>query len=208
MSVIGLTSCGIKKEQHEGPPEKSKSFTVQLDDSIGSVTIQLPSRYDTFFSWRHYSDCGDPCDYIKYRFQPSSLSIIKESGWYWREPKDSVDRFTIQHSAYRRTGNDADSLSTAAAKGRQIDELKVSGNQILYDTTLLINNRYFGMIQRDFFDSYDSVYKQTVLAISSVNGNWVRFNFERFSKTKFIDRSFLENAEYYLKTIRIPTPGK
>src|SRR5579863_5725161 len=76
-------------------------ISVKLVDSLGKVTITLPLRYDTSFSWTDYSDCGKPCDKIKYRLQPKTLRIKKETGMYMRrKPKDSIERFTISHAGY------------------------------------------------------------------------------------------------------------
>jgi hypothetical protein len=36
----------------------------------------------------------------KYRVQTKKTPILKESGFYWDEPNDSVDRFTISHNQY------------------------------------------------------------------------------------------------------------
>src|SRR2546422_22231 len=73
-----------------------KKMEINLIDSLGIVIANVPARYDTFFSWVHYSDCNI-CHMQKYRVQTKKTPILKESGFYWDEPKDSVDRFTISH---------------------------------------------------------------------------------------------------------------
>jgi hypothetical protein len=101
--TVFFLSCNnkIDKKGHYQFPENSKNVQLQLIDSLGVITLSVPIRYDTNFSWIHYSDCGKPCDEQKYRYQPSILRITKESGWIWLgEPKDSVESFTISHKRH------------------------------------------------------------------------------------------------------------
>ncbi len=186
----------------EIPPEESRNVIISLADSLGTISITLPKRYDTSFNWTHYSDCNT-CHYIKYRVQPKNLPLIKESGWYWREPKDSVERFTITHSIFMPSRQITDSLNIFFQKERQKEELKRLGQEVLSDTLLRINNTYYSIIRQNFFDTYDTLYKQTLLCGSSIKGNFVNLNFERFSKRPLLNDSFVKNAEYFLKTISI-----
>jgi hypothetical protein len=69
LSITFFIACNHsdKVETIVVPPENSQIRTIKLADSLGALTISLPSRYDTSFSWTHHSDCGPSCDEIKYR---------------------------------------------------------------------------------------------------------------------------------------------
>ena len=102
ISII-MVSCNdtYKDGSLQALSEDSKSVQLKLIDSLGTITLSIPLRYDTSFSWVHRSDCGKPCDEQKYRFQPKILPITKESGWGWLgELKDSIGRLTISHIGY------------------------------------------------------------------------------------------------------------
>jgi hypothetical protein len=88
-------SCNIISLKRKSAPD-SKKIEVYLNDSVGIISFNKPSRYDTAFSWVHYSDCNT-CHEQKYRFQSKGNPILKESRFFWTEPKDSVDRFTISY---------------------------------------------------------------------------------------------------------------
>jgi hypothetical protein len=76
-----------------------KKLKIRLGDKLGTITLNVPMEYDTSFSWVHYSDCNT-CHVQKYRVQSKMTPILKESGFVWSRPKDSVDRFTISHNQY------------------------------------------------------------------------------------------------------------
>lgn len=99
--IITILACKhtSQRKKAQQPPEASKKIQIKLVDSPGNVTFSIPIRYDTSFTWTDHSDCGKPCDQIKYRWQSKKLPITKESGWIWTgEPTDSIERFTISHS--------------------------------------------------------------------------------------------------------------
>ncbi|WP_462219169.1 hypothetical protein [Ferruginibacter sp.] len=188
------------------PPEKSKTNIIKLADSLGTVTISLPSRYDTNFSWTHHSDCGSPCDKIKYRFQPKSFPINKESGWMWFDLKDSIESFTISHSGYFPFHADYDSALFLHLHQHKKASLLVSPDtyKIYSDTIEKIGGRYYSIFLIDLYDTAKYQYSKKILAATSVKGNGVEFNFELLTKQKdSLKDIFLENSRYFLRTVRI-----
>ncbi|MGC4101052.1 hypothetical protein [Ferruginibacter sp.] len=189
------------------PPEKSKINVIKLADSFGTVSISLPLRYDTNFSWTHHSDCGSPCDKIKYRFQPKSLPIIEENGWMWSDLKDSIERFTIVHSAYVYPFNpNSDTAYLRKQHAKKKAELLIEANsyKIKSDTIEKIDDYYFSIFLIDLYDSTKLQYSKKVLAGTYIKNNSVEFNFELLTKQKdSLKDKFLDNSLYFLKTIRI-----
>lgn len=188
-------------------PENSQIHIIKLADSLGSVTLSIPSRYDTNFLWTHYSDCGSQCEKIKYRFQPKSLPINKESGWLWFDLKDSVERFTIIHSGYFYPfRNNFDSIIFLNLHEKIKADMLLSPDTytIKSDTIERIGGHYFSIFMVDLFDSVKSLYSKKVLAATMIKGNSVEFNFELLTKQNdSLKDNFLENSRYFLRTVRI-----
>jgi hypothetical protein len=209
LSVIFLIACNSALKVNvitPTPPENSKTQTIQLIDSLGIVTMSLPMRYDTSFSWTHHSDCGKPCDRIKYRFQPKSLPINEESGWMWFDLKDSIERFTIIHSGYFPFHDNFDSVNFKKLHQYQKENLKQDPDtyKIKSDTIEKIGDHYFSIFVIDLYDSVKVQYTRKLLAETSIRGNQVKFNFELLTKQKdSLKNNFLENSRYFLKTVRI-----
>jgi hypothetical protein len=68
-------------------------------DTMGWITLQLPARLDTFYSWQHYSDCEN-CGQMKYRFADNHYDQYAESGLFWTVFPDSVYQFNTWHKPY------------------------------------------------------------------------------------------------------------
>lgn len=189
------------------PPENSKIVITKLADSLGNMTMSLPKRYDTSFTWTHYSDCGKPCEKIKYRSQPKTLPITKESGWLWfGEPKDSIERFTIVHSGYFPFyDNDDTSYIFKVHKHQKADIIQSPETyKIKSDTVEKIGDRYFSIITIDLYDTANGQFSKKVLAATSIRGNGIVFNFELLTKQKdSMTQKFIDNSMYFLKTIRL-----
>jgi hypothetical protein len=79
-----LTSCVNRSAKDKEPPlpNESKFVTTTLRDSLGTVSFAIPARFDTSFTWTNESDCGKSCNREQYRFQPKSLPVFKESGFF------------------------------------------------------------------------------------------------------------------------------
>jgi hypothetical protein len=199
-----LVSCNdpsIDKDSSQ-LPAKSKTVDVQLIDSLGTINLSVPLRYDTSFSWVHYSDCGKPCNEQKYRFQTKDLPLIKESGWMWTEPKDSVDRFTISHTL-DYPFHDGDTVKNIVRHNHLKEQLTSNpGNPpIIFDTIQKINDRYFSIIT---MEKSDSVQVRKVLAATTIKNNLIKFQYELLTrKNDSISKSFIKNSINLIKTIRI-----
>ncbi len=188
------------------PPEKSKINIIKLADSLGTVTISLPSRYDTNFSWTHHSDCGSSCDKIKYRFQPKSLPINKESGWMWFDLKDSIESFTISHSGYFPFHADYDSTIFLQLHQNNKANLLVSPDtyKINSDTIEKIGGRFYSIFLIDIYDTAKHQYSKKLLAATTIKSNGIEFNFELLTKHKdSLKDNFLDNSKYFLRTVQI-----
>ena len=207
--LLLFTAC----QQHSGipktnqVPENSRSVNIPLPDSLGSISLSIPGRYDTSFTWTHYSDCGKPCDKIKYRFQPSHLKIIKESGFYYNmEQPDAVDQFTVCHSAYFPFHDITDSFFIARHhKNWKLELLQDPQNRnINSDTIEIIGERYFSIMIIDFFDEDKKLYSKKLLAATSTGGNIIEFKFELITTQKNeLVFNYLTNVKACLQTISI-----
>jgi hypothetical protein len=189
------------------PLENSKTVVIKLVDSLGDVTITLPTRYDTSFSWTHYSDCGKPCNKIKYRSQPKKLRIKKESGWLTLgEPKDSIERFTIIHSGNFPffENNDTSFIFNFHQRQKAYIIQDPETYTIKSDTVERIGDRYFSIITIDLFDTTKEQYSKKLLAATSLKSNIICFDFELLTKEKgAITDNFIQNSKYYLRTVRL-----
>ncbi|MBN8833550.1 MAG: hypothetical protein J0H76_04140 [Sphingobacteriales bacterium] len=199
-----LISCTNVAEQKGSSllPENSKAIQLQLIDSLGIVDFSIPLRYDTTFSWVHHSDCGKPCDEQKYRFQPKELSLLKESGWIWVEPKDSVDRFTISHTL-DYPFHDGDTAKNIIRHKHLKEELMSNPQNppIIFDTIENINDRYFSIIA---MEKSDTVQVKRVLAVTTIKSNLIKFQYELLTrKNDSISKSFIKNSLNLIKTIHI-----
>jgi hypothetical protein len=183
-------------------PDNSKALKVQLLDSLGIINFSVPPRYDTSFSWIHYSDCGKPCDEQKYRFQPKELFLLKESGWIWTEPKDSIDRFTISHTL-DYPFHDGDTAKNIVRHNHLKEQLKSNPQNppINFDTIQKINDRYFSIIT---MEKSDTVQVKKVLAVTTIKSNLIKFQYELLTrKNDSISKNFIKNSLNLIKTIRI-----
>lgn len=199
-----FNSCGsgqIKKDAG-GPPEKLISVKVHLIDSLGEIRLSMPARFDTSFSWVQLSDCGKPCEQRKYRFQPKALPILKESGWINRiELKDSVENLTISHSGYFPFYN-GDTAKNIVRHDHIRKELisGFEGIKIVFDTIQKIDDRYYSI----FAMKADTIQLRRVLAVTTIRGNLIRFQYELLTKKNDSSVSkFIKNSIDLLQTIHI-----
>ncbi|WPV68301.1 hypothetical protein [Chitinophaga sp. LS1] len=146
---------------------------IPLGDSVGVITIQLPSQYDTAFSFVHY-EMGK--DYLMYRYQPKTL------------PLNNSDRLTVYLSI--------DKIHDTAAA---IHQLFSRHEQLLIDTTMNINGNQFYIYGSNF--QQDSFYLQTVEASTVRKGRTLTLLFEKRSPDA--DTSFIESSRNALLAMRI-----
>jgi hypothetical protein len=202
--IVLFISCNDVAEKKDTPqlPENSKTVQVQLVDSLGMVNFSVPLRYDTTFSWVHHSDCGKPCDEQKYRFQPKELPLIKESGWIWTEPKDSVERFTISHTM-DFPFHEGDTTKNTI-RHNHLKEQLISNPQnppIIFDTIQKINGRYYSIF---VMEKSDTLQSKKVLAVTTIKSNLIKFQYELLTrKNDAISKDFIKKSIDLIKTIRI-----
>ena len=210
-SFLFILAChNISEHTSSGtPPEISKPHKVTLEEGLGVVSLSLPARYDTTFSWIHYSDCGQPCERRKYRFQPKSLPVYPETGYHYKQLEDSIEQFTIVHSPYIPV-NDSDDTNNQSFITSFHDHKKFeithnpSLRVIKSDTIEKIGDRYFSIIIIDIADTARSVFSKKVLSTTTIRRGTIDFNFEWLGTQKnSISEKFIEEATYYLRTVRI-----
>jgi hypothetical protein len=184
-----------------------KHVAIKLADSLGSVAIDLPARYDTFFTWTNHSDCGAPCNKIEYRYQPKSLHVTKESGFLWLdEQKDSIERFTIVHSGYLEFSEKDDSLAILLYHNFLTESVvnDPRTSKIKSDTLEKINDRFFSIITFDDYDTGNNQHFKKLLSTTFIHGNIVSFSYELLTKQKdSLADIFLQNAKESLRTLQI-----
>ena len=207
--LLFISACNYKLEVDlvKVPLEDLQIIQIKLVDSLGHVSITLPTRYDTSFYWTDYSDCGKPCNTIKYRSQSSSLPITKESGWIWlSEPKDSIERFTVFHSGYFPFHNIDD--SSFISKFHQHHKEQVLGNPDTYkinsDTLEKIHDKHFSIISIDLYDTTKKQFYKKLSGATIIKGNIIYVDLELLTKKEGeATDNFIENSKYYLRTIKL-----
>jgi hypothetical protein len=205
--AIVLASCRYASESPViTKPLNSKDTTITLKDTLGKITVSIPYRYDTFLVWTHYSDCSS-CGYEKYRFQPTSLPIYRESGWIWEDRKDSVDQFTIEHSQFVRLN---DSLPFSALKTlheKMLDDAKYDPfmyqDKYRLDTIQEIKGKEFSIITSDSYNDSTKIFSKAVWATTFLKGNVVKFQFNLLTqKNDSISKFFVRDSKQLLYQIK------
>ena len=202
ISLFIIVACNTPTN-NERRTESSRRVQIRLVDSLGLVSLSVPIRYDTVFSWINHSDCGKPCDEQEYRCQPKTLAITKESGFIWLgEPKDSVDRFTLSHSGYIRHRTEDTAIDSLRHKYLKLQIVNDPDNPVIvYDTIEKICDRYFSIfvMQRS-----DTIHNIRVLALTTIKGNEVKFRYDLLSKKDdMVEKSFIKNSLDLVHTIKI-----
>lgn len=181
-----------------------QSVNIKLADSLGGINLNLPTRYDTSFTWTEYSDCGKPCNKIKYRYQPRIAKVSKETGWIqlW-ELTDSIEWFTVSHSGHFPFHDKLDSnfITSYHKKKRESLTQDPAIHLIKSDWVEKIADRYFSIFVIDISDSLKM--NKKILAGSCIYGNIIEFNFDLISKQNDIaQKDFLEKSLSYLRSIK------
>lgn len=208
--IFILCSCKNSpvKDKTHSPAGDIQSVNIELADSLGHLSLNLPSRYDTSFTWTDHSDCGKPCDKIKYRYQPRIAKVSKETGWIqlW-ELTDSIEWFTVSHSGHFPFHDELDSnfITSYHKKKRESLIRDPAIHLIKSDWVEKIADRYFSIFIIDLSDSLKISKK--VLAGSSIHGNVIEFNFDLISKKIDIaQKDFPEMSLFYLRSIKFDEP--
>jgi len=216
-SLFLLAACNYVAQVKPGQTEvlkDSKTKKIYLTGIGGSVTLSLPLRYDTTFTWIYYSDCGKACERRKYRFQPKALPIYQETGFHYKPLNDSIDQFTIVHSPYLISGfidNPNDKSFMMSFHDHKKWDIIHDPNllQINSDTIEKIGDRYFSIIVIDKYDTATAEYSKELLSTTTFKNGTIDFNFELLTKQKdSLTENFIENAKSYLRTIRFESSNK
>ena len=181
-----------------------RSVNIKLADSLGHISLNLPFGYDTSFTWTDHSDCGKPCDKIKYRYQSKIAKISRETGWIkqW-ERADSIECFTVNHSGYFpfHAASDSNFISGYHQEKRKNLIQDPAIHLIKSDWVEKIGDKFFSIFVIDLSDSLKI--NKKVLAGSSIHGNVIEFNFDLISKkTDTAQRDFFEKSLSYLRSIK------
>lgn len=208
--IVGLLAgCqGQSVEKKSSNLKSSTTVVLVLADSLGTLTFEIPSRYDTLFSWVNHSDCGKPCDRQMYRYQPKGLPIKNESGFFdLTPPFDSVDQITISHSSWFRRHSSDSGISIGRHKSLEYHSKIQSQNMDLFrDTFFVANGRSFSIYERE---KYDSVYGRDVLATTSLSGVEIEFEFKFISRKQAPDiKTYFQNASDIIRTVRLDSLPK
>lgn len=197
--IVICYSCNNSTSVVQGSIDYKK-IEINLIDSLGIVITNVPARYDTFFSWVHYSDCNT-CHIQKYRAQTKMTPILKESGFYWDEPNDSVDRLTISHNQYLPFHvNDTTMILTRHSYFKNDLKFTRKGMRILADTIRKINDRYFSVFE---LENSDSIIRKELLAITTIKGDFINFSFELVTnKDDTRIQNFFVNSSKFINSIR------
>ena len=180
-----------------------------MSGGLGTISLALPARYDTTFTWIHYSDCGAPCEKRKYRFQPKTLPVNMENGYFYKTLQDSVEQFTIVHNPYIPVGDsdktDNRDFIISFHDHKKFDIIHDPRLRLIKsDTIEKIGDRYFSIIVIDKFDSAKAEYSKKLLSTTTIKRGTIDFNFELATKRKdSLTDNFINNAKYYLRTIRV-----
>jgi hypothetical protein len=207
--LVGCQSRSSKNNLSELLPENSKLHNLNLVDSLGSISINLPNRYDTLFQWTNTSDCGKHCDRIQYRFQPKYLPVFKESGFYYKTPSniaDSTEQFTIVHSGHIPFHEGTDSGLIYKINTFKKENMLSSADtyKIAKDTVQKINDRYFSIITVDMLDSIKKIYSKKIIGTTTIKGNEIEFRFELLTKRHdSIELNFIKNSIDLIKTLKL-----
>jgi len=155
---------------------------------MGMMSMYIPERYDTAYSWYDESDCTS-CGKMRCRFQSSSYQIEKESGFIYISKIDSADRMTITYNpSYTpsvRSSVVKDSISMSGYRENvktQWRDLGVGPNDMLIDTTVLIVGRPVVLTGAHITIRDTRYHMDEVEAVTTINGIDVKIAFDLYKK--------------------------
>ena len=203
-----LFACNtVNKKKNEQTLQDFKEMTLELKDSLGTITMYIPNRYDTFAQWTHKTDCV-PCGKEKYRYQPKFLKLYLENGFIdTNEPKDSIENLTIVHSVSinksKLLEKDLIYKMHKSEKEQYLNGM-YRANMVKEDTVLKINDRYFSLFVFEHFDSTRMLYNKKVSAETLINNNSVKFINELVTRNNnSINNYFIKNSKLMFNSIKI-----
>jgi len=206
ITVVILLSCNNKeaKENTIPFPEDSKPVTIRLKEKWGEVSCYVPNRFDTSISWTRLSDCNT-CNDEMYRFQPKSLPVYKESGFYYTIPDILLDQFTITHPGVALLNKPSDTTKNLISYERFKEEMlsDPSNGKMIHDTIEKIGDRYFSIISMSGFDTKFQKHFIKVVGITTIQGNTIEFHYDRKTTDLIYEKQFIEVSTQFIRTIRI-----
>lgn len=173
------------------------------------VTLYIPDRFDTSFTWIHRSD-NSPSDLTKCRFQLKMNRIFEENGFFpFGMPEDSVDQLTIVYPAHLNDIKDGDTAwirrGNEYFRMKSAAEGKMGGN-ILVDTSFIVHDRLYSVTGSRFYVPVIKRPFYELNAVTAVRGLEIRFEFKMIQHTAdSLSRNFVPNAIDIIKTIRFST---
>lgn len=201
-----ILSCTSKEEKKRSVENVSNSTIrkIILKDSLGGLTLEVPDRYDTMFSWVHSSDCGAPCNTRKIRFQPKRFPIVRESGVMWTELTDSLDRLTISYPEEIRLIAEPPELSQVKySHASNIIQFKTDypDFSVKFDTIKFNHDKYYSFVA---LEAEGSAKRKMISASVKILGNEVNFCYEaaKGSVSDSVYVEFIKNAISLLSTIK------
>jgi hypothetical protein len=184
-------------------PPHTRRMNVDLIDSLGGVSFNVPESCDTSLVWINRSDRGRPYEEQDYRFQPKHLGIRKEPGlFYCCWPKDSVVQLIIR--------NTRDSTIRSA----KLDNKFQDGDWPRLEATVTSDSRYrnvvFHSIERvagGYFnivgvEKADSSQDMKVIAETYRFGLRITFEYHLMTAIRgSVSRNFISNSLELIRTI-------
>lgn len=202
--ILGTISCSEKKQIET--KTDVRDITIELIDGLGSISINKPKQSDTVFTWIRRNDCGKGCEEGKYRFQPKTFPIFKESGFFWiGQPEDSINQLTISHRRPDTLIRNNDSFAIKHfnhLKENLEDDLETTN--IIFDTTQKIGDRYFCIFKIADVDKKKRVFIRRLIAFTSISGNELQFRYDLLTKKRdSILNLFFDDSMKNLETVQI-----
>jgi len=188
----------------EDLPDNSKPVTIALLDSLGTAFFYIPVRFDTSFRWTNISDCGKPCNHEQYRYQPKTLPIFKESGFYYEIPDIAISQFTIIHSGYFpfRDGDTSKIFDRNEHFKSRLSSDPYNGT-ISSNTVEKIGDRYYSIVYMQGFDKKRQKHFAKVAALTTIKSNEIEFHYDIRTSDTINVKEFNSNSLRFIRTIRM-----
>lgn len=195
--VILACSCRSPKEHH-------RATTLVLKDNRGIIKMDLPPGWDTALQWTHHSDCGLPCDQIKYRFQPKVFPIALEDGWmYTRSPHDSIEQLTVIQQAEMQVTKDT--LNDIRQFRENMRKMFLTDNyhaHFVIDTIMQVGKHLIPVV--GVFNEINDIQSYNISALAILKRDAVMFEFKVLAKgKKKEDELFVEKVMNIICSIQL-----
>lgn len=194
-----ISSCTFENKV----PNGYKVHKLFLKNNLCTISIFLPSDFDTTYFWTKTSD--NPCGYLEmYRIANKQYSLLKEDGYFYFETPDSLKQLTVFHMKYRRQCEDttqAIDINFLEQSAKNFSLLHPEEELIIKELNT-IHKRVFSVI--GFHTNNKNKYNTLVTLSTVINKQIIVFQF-KYLGTKSID--FVENVRKSINSIIITTAG-